>query len=325
MKRKVSIVLSCIITACLTIMMVQYMGHFLDPAWTGVGMDHIRSFHSLDEDSLDVIVYGSSRAFKGCDSMEMYKKYGLGVYNYGNNWQSLNTILLFLQDSLRTQTPKIVCIETSLVDSVEEDTNMDGQIYYTREISHFDGKSDYLKQCFGDDPERYASYYFPLIMFHDNWNQINSENYSISNPMRFTKSMGYSGSNEIEPATIGDYKTFEQKELPKNSLEILDKMVKVCEDNGVQIIFYTCPYQGEYAYYEAMSNYAAEHGCAYLNLFESISEIDLNPETDFRDPDHLNDSGAVKVADFLGAYIVEHYEITDMRTVEGNIWEQNLQ
>ena len=55
-----------------------------------------------------------------------------------------------------------------------------------------------------------------------------------------------------------------------------------------------------------------------------MDEIGLNGETDFMDPNHLNSNGAKKVADFLGKYIVDHYDITDMRTIKGNLWEQNL-
>ena len=83
--------------------------------------------------------------------MEMYRKYGIGAYNYGCNWQYLNTTLLFLLDSLRTQTPKVVCIDTYCVGVIELDTDMDGQIYYTRAIKDFEGKREYLKQCFGTD------------------------------------------------------------------------------------------------------------------------------------------------------------------------------
>ena len=45
---------------------------------------------------------------------------------------------------------------------------------------------------------------------------------------------------------------------------------------------------------------------------------------DFRDKGHLNDSGSKKVANYLGKYIKEHYDIPDTREIEGNIWEQNL-
>jgi hypothetical protein len=324
MKRKIKIVLSCVITLCFTIGMIKYMGFRLDPDASQRALDAIEAFHSLDDNSLEVIIYGSSHAWKGCDTMEMYQNYGLAAYNYGCNWQALNTTLLFLQDSLRTQTPKIVCIETRMVGTVEINKNMDGQIYYTRAIKNFAGKNDYLRQCFGSNLERYASYYMPLIMFHDNWNQVKAENFSESNPEMWISTMGYNGSDTISPGVFEDYTQFSQNSLPQHSLEILDKMVAACEEKGVQIIFYTCPYQGEYTYSEAMKEYVSEHDCTYLDLFEYLDDMGMDAETDFRDPGHLNDSGSAKVANFLGKYIVDNYDMTDMRKIEGNIWQQNI-
>ena len=46
--------------------------------------------------------------------------------------------------------------------------------------------------------------------------------------------------------------------------------------------------------------YAQENGCVYFNLFEYMDELGIDCETDFGDEGHLNNSGAVKVADFLG-------------------------
>ena len=72
----------------------------------------------------------------------------------------------------------------------------------------------------------------------------------------------------------------------------------------------------------AMKAYAEEHGYPYFDMFELAEEVGLNGETDFSDAGHLNDSGAIKVADYLGKYIVEHYDVTDMRTVQNNLWEK---
>lgn len=324
MNRNLKIIFSCLIIIFLIILIISYLGHLLDPAYTEEAINAIKAFHSLDKNSLEVIIYGSSHAWKGCDPMEMYKKYGLAAYNYGCNWQKINTTLLFLKDSLRTQKPKVVCIDTYTVDTILENTNLNGEIYYTRAISNFDGKKEYLQQCFGTNIERYISYYVPLIMFHDNWNSINSENYTKPNIEKYIKTMGYNKSNVAKVVSIEDYKKFPQKTLSNDSINILDEIVNICEENDINLIFYTCPYANVYSYYEAMEKYEIGHNCKYLNLFQYIDDIGLNVTTDFRDGGHLNDSGSIKVADFLGEYIINNYDVTDMRTVKNNMWEQNL-
>ena len=317
-------IIGSLVVMIITFLMVQYMGHLLDPKWTESAMDAIRAFHLLEENSVDVIIYGSSHALKGCEVMEMYKNYDIAAYNYGNNWQKLNTTLLFLQDSLKTQTPKVVCIETRFAGTVLEDTDLTGEIYYTRPIKNFEGKKAYLKKCFGTDLVRYFEYYVPLTMFHENWNVVEEENFNRPNPQLYLRSMGYRGTTKVRPVTLGDYKQFEQKSLPDKSKEILDQMVQCCNEKGIKIIFYTVPYEGTYKYIDSMTHYAMENGCEYINLFAHIEELGMDSGTDFRDIDHLNDSGSKKVANFLGKYIKEHYNIPDARKIKGNLWEQNL-
>lgn len=327
MKRRIEILAGCFITVLLTFGMVYKLGALLRPTDTDIAFDAINTFHSMPKNSLEVIGYGSSHIWRGMNPMEMYKKYGIGAYNYGCNWQVINTTELFFKDSLRTQSPKVVLIETYLVNSLRQNVNMNDapEIYYTKAIPEFDGKRQYLKQCFGNDWERYLSYYMPLCAFHENWVNLSRGSFLKSiNSIDFSNTMGYVYTDTISPVAIADPSTFDQQPLSDDAIACLDEIVSICKENGIDIIFYTVPWEGAYAYGDAMKEYAEENDCVYFNLFEYIDETGINCETDFCDVGHLNNSGAIKVADFLGKYIVNHYDVTDMRMIEGNIWEQNL-
>lgn len=315
-------IIKCVITISLVIGVIYYVGRLVRPIDTDIAFNAIDTFHSIPEESLEVIAYGSSHVWRGLNVMEMYQEYGIGAYNYGCNWQHINTTSLFFQDSLRTQSPKVILIETYLVNDLLIDTDINGEIYYTKGISSFEAKREYLEQCFGDNIERYLSYYVPLCAFHENWNNLKEGNFQkSSNLTDFYKTMGYVYTNGAKPVEIGDYRTFEQKELSQESKDVLDSIVKICTEKDIQVIFYTTPWQGEYCYFDAMDRYAQENGCKYINLFEKTDEMGLDGSTDFSDAGHLNDNGAKKVADYLGNYIVNNYEVTDMRKIEGNQWE----
>ena len=309
MSIKVKRILGCILTIMLIAVLMSAAGHLLDPAWTEGGFDAVKAFHSQEKNSLDVIIYGSSHAWKGCDTRVMYDEYGLQAYNYGCNWQNINTTDLFLADSLRTQTPKVVCIETFFVNGVLKDTDMDGQIYYTRAIPPFKEKIEYLKGCFGNDPKRWVSYYMPLVMFHDNWNTINAENFQFSEYQRFVETRGFNPGNSVNPIEITDYRKFPQEELKEDSLEILDDIVARCREKNISIVFYVAPYGEPYRYIEAMSTYAEQNGCVFLNTFEYMDEIGIRADSDFQDVGHLNTEGSKKMARFLAEYIIENYDV----------------
>ncbi len=300
-----------VLTIALTVALTASLGSILDPPESSYALDAIDAFHCLPENSQDVIVYGSSHAWKDCDTRVMQDHWGLAAYNYGCNWQAINTTLLFLEDSFRTQSPKVVCVETYKAHYILQDTDMDGQIYYTKKIPYSQGKLDYLKQCFGSDPTRYLSYYLPLTMFHDNWAEISAENFVRPAPEAFLKTAGYMEhqGDLVEPCQAPDYENFPQNALPTESVKILDRMVELCKENGAQLIFFTAPLSYEYCYGDAMAEYAREKGVPYLNLFEHTEEMGLDWETDLRDTGHLNDHGAGKVADYLGRYIKENYDL----------------
>lgn len=326
MKRVIEKLVTCFLTLALTVWIIYKLGVIVRPTNTDIALNAIDTFHDMPEDTFEVIGYGSSHIWRGLNVMEMYEKYGIGAYNYGCNWQHINTTELFFKDSLLTQSPKIVLIETFYVNELLQDVNINGEIYYTRGITEFEGKQEYLRQCFGNDKERYLSYYMPLCAFHDNWVNLEENNFLESaDSTNFYATMGYLHTTKVTSVTISDPSKFEQAELSETAISVLDEIIKTCNENNIEIIFYTAPWQGTYAYSDALKAYAKEKGCVYFNLFEYLDYIGIDCETDFCDPGHLNDSGAVKVADFLGEYIVNNYDVTDMRTVTGNIWELNLQ
>ena len=309
MKKRLLNLAGVLITTALALAFIMYLGYRLDPPFTQGAMDAIDAFHELPENSQDVIVYGSSHAWKGCDPIPLEEKCGLSSYNYGCNWQALNTTLLFLEDSFRTQSPRYVLIDTYRVGYIKENTDLDGEIYYTRRISFFEGKRDYLKQCFGHSIGKYINYYLPLTVFHENWTEIAKENFSKPNLQKWKKTRGFSANSDVEPFEFPDPAGFEQEELAEKSIKVLDKIVEICHENGAELIFFTCPWAGEYSFGDAMEKYAAEKGCQYLNLFQYVDEIGLDGKTDLQDEGHLNSSGAAKVGGFLGNYIKENYNV----------------
>ena len=105
MKKVIKIWMSCIITLVLTVGIIYKLGELVRPINTDIALNAINTFHDMPEETIEVIGYGSSHMWRGMDPLEMYEKYGIGAYNYGCNWQRINTTELFLKDSLLTQSP----------------------------------------------------------------------------------------------------------------------------------------------------------------------------------------------------------------------------
>lgn len=310
MKEKIKKILSCIVVLVLLAQSIWCVSEVLKPAFIGDVHNAIDAFYEQPDNSMDVMIYGSSHAWKGFDAVELSENYGVSAWNYGGNWQNISTIELFLEDSLLSQSPKVVLIETAMVNEVLINTKLNGQIMYTNHLRWSDAKKQYIKRAFGDQPEEYFAYFFPLVYYHTNWNNLTQWNFmNPTDSYDFVANRGYLASHAVVPVTIPSQEGLKQESLGKAAEETLDRIVKTCKDRGIEVVFYVAPWEGEYLYAEAMAAYAQENGCYYVDFFACGQEAQLDGATDFQDAGHLNDSGAKKVANYMGNYLYEQLGI----------------
>lgn len=310
---------------CIMLLVVAFVvvsGHVLRPLDTDEAVKSIKTFHSLPADSLEVIIYGSSHAWRGIDTPELYNKYGIAAYNYGCNWQRFNITQLFVKDSLRKQTPKVAVIETARIAMLLFNVDVEGEVFYSRALPMSSAKIDYMKQCFGYDIPHYITYFFPLYLLHSNWENVNAKNFKLNTcSYDFIAAKGFNPYRGVNSVIIGDYIYGEQKDFPPAVHEILNDILEECSSLGTKIVFVTLPYQGmPFEYFDAIQRYADENDCCYINYFDVMKETGINPETDFFDPEHLNAEGARKAADYLGRYLKEHFDLQDVRKDADNVW-----
>lgn len=311
MKRIVATVASFILTIAIIVGVACYLGYLFRPTSSDVSLATIDAFHSLEENSVDVIIYGSSHPWRGVNSLMLQEDYGIRNYNYSCMWQNINTTRLFVNDSLITQNPKLAIIDTYNVNHLLKDTELVGEVYYTKKIPDSDVKKVYLKQCFGDNQDKWIGYYIPIAAFHGGWSDINRNSFSNANlnPQQFISSRGFISFDEAQPVNIMNPDEYWQEPLSDEAIAELDAIVADLQSKGTQILFITIPYySGEYMYGDAMAKYADEHGIPYINMMYYIDEIGLDGATDFSEADHVNRSGADKITRFLGDYIKENYE-----------------
>lgn len=293
-----------LLTLVLLVLAIAGAGRLLNPDWTDRSRASIEAFHAIGSDELEVLVFGSSHAWKGVDTRILQEEYDIASYNYAGNWQHINTTELFLADALSVQTPEVVFIETFRINEVLEDVDMNGEIYYTKSIPYSEAKKNYLKGCFGEEKKRYLSYVMPLYLFHGDWSKLDRENFYDERDRKFyLETCGYEPATSSIPVDFKGVAQGTQHSLSERARQSLDAVVDLCEGKGVKLVFFTVPYIGEYAYADAMAEYAKEKGCDYLNLFDYVEDMGIDGATDFRDETHLSDEGAKKVARFLGEYL----------------------
>jgi hypothetical protein len=113
------------------------------------------------------------------------------------------------------------------------------------------------------------------------------------------------GREDVEP--LGD-----------NAMHYLDLIRELCEEKGITLLLVKAPSVSPVWYdkWDAqILEYADTYRLDYLNYLPLVDELGIDFAEDTYDGGlHMNYSGAVKCADYLGQYLVEHYGLSDNRS-----------
>ena len=122
--------------------------------------------------------------------------------------------------------------------------------------------------------------------------------------------------------------------MPKLSLEYLEKLWKLCEENDTELVLLAIPYGSEadtdrYLKRQGMNltleDWARERGIPFRFYQKEEPEL-IDFATDFRDQTHLNTEGAGKLTADLGAWLAKDYALPDHRGDRAySSYEEDLQ
>ncbi len=105
--------------------------------------------------------------------------------------------------------------------------------------------------------------------------------------------------------------------LGEHAMHYLDLIRELCEEKGIRLLLVKAPSVSPIWYEEwedQIVAYAKQYGLDYINFLYLVDEIGIDFSADTYDEGlHMNYSGAVKCADYLGGYLAEHYKLEDRR------------
>ncbi len=118
----------------------------------------------------------------------------------------------------------------------------------------------------------------------------------------------------------------------------LRKVVELVQSHGGEVLFVDLPHryndanapdtwvEDEYRVFNHAKQIAQEYGVRMVQFDERIQErIDFIPQQDMYNKGHMNIYGSEKVSAYLGAYIREHYEVTQFPAGTHDLWDEFLE
>ena len=332
--KTVKCIISLILFPIVLVAAFYYVTSVFVPKWgTGELWEPVTNmcegFYDEPENSMDVVYLGSSNAFYDINPLIAYEETGLTGYTLGSSEQRVWVTYYYLQEILKYQNPKVVVFEVNMVyDSDYNDEDKTRKAYDYMRFSQ--EKLDSIDESvMGDDIP--WTYIFPFFRYHTRYDDLTNNDYSHAFSKKHYYLKGYAYSDEV----FKGLSTFDMESIDHGEMELdkkvetyLDKMVALCEENNIQLIFIKTPrIDWGVREYNTIQSYCYKKGIDYVDYNTLVHRIGMDEDTCFRDGAHLNYTGAEILSKNLGNRVLkalnnEVPEHADAVTAE---WDADLQ
>lgn len=309
-----NVVLAAVFVAALYVS-VHYVLSVLE--WKdGYGLRNWDEFYDLPKDSADILCYGSSHNMCTVNHGLLWNEYGYTSASAGGIGLSLKTTYYFMKETLNYQKPKVMLLEMVYTVWDSEDYTSYEEIMA---LNQSKDRAALVKELYDGD-ENYVDYQLRFPVYHTRYWEISKRDFTGFGMY----GLGYYGTwNLYTEGTPRDFSdTAVPQSIDEEKLSWLNKIVELCREEGIELVFYLAPYNAavtpeEWNQLDWVEQYAKEIGIPMLNFNKMNDEIGLDFTTDYADNHHLNVYGGAKVTEYLGRYLTENYNLPDHRGGKG--------
>ena len=289
-----------------------------------------RTYYSLEKDTLDVAVLGTSGIDRYWLAAKAFEEEGIASYAFATNHFPSWFILPLAKDfSRRHDDLKLLVIDMrpftasytgAKLERFEERARIGSEALPVFSRTRFEAINRSLK-IISENVEGASrfdlSYYFTFIKHHSRWSEddfdlYNEIEYKTSEYMSAYMHSYFSVTTVEEPVTT--VKTDKRSPIDAVCLENLYELFDYFEKQDYEVLFLNTPHSHSQLEAERI-NYLCDvldkEGYKYINydLDESIYDL----KNDFYNPEHANYYGAEKFTDVFADYLLKNYELTDRR------------
>lgn len=295
------------------------------------GIDQLEGIYWQPQDSINVVVMGTSHVHCGVNTGILWEKYSIPAYDYSGAEQPLWMTYYYLKELFKYQSPEVVVVDMYGPARYKEDYQYE---WISENIHGMKFSFNKLEMLFSSVEFEKITKYFPSFMiYHNRYDDLNEEDFTsfFWNEKEKEDFKGYTPYWNKRAQICPEDSTFETVEpggLTLKSEKYLRKIIRLAKEKECKLIFTVIPYietpQDRETYLE-IEEIAEEEGIQFINYNEYYDEIGLDFNNDFNDESHLNYWGSCKFTDHFGSFLA-----TLEGTVERNpsqeyeSWDDNV-
>lgn len=336
-KRIIGIILMIVVLVGLLIPAQAYLLRRVDH-----NQIRLEGFHLEKKNSLDVVVMGASETYYGFIADEAYKKTGITSYPYAFQYNPVTLWKYELKEILKRQKPKVLVVE---VNGAGYGAGIDDNKVYSEAAIRIlsdsmrlsNDKKVMLNELRDVRKDGVMSYYWPFLKFHsqpiyNGWRrdiiELNKRGYS---PLKgvFSKIRTKPHNRELAIS-----KNIKSVNMDKNSEKALREFVHLSKKSGIKhVLFVRFPHKItnerqmlRYQRYLRVGEVIRSCGGEFMDFSNYRDQMDILPDKDFVDTEHLNLYGAKKFTYHLMQYLKTKYKLqpTKLSADDMKKWETSV-
>ncbi|MDE6891850.1 MAG: hypothetical protein K2P50_08650 [Lachnospiraceae bacterium] len=293
------------------------------------GINQVEGMYWQPEDSIDVVMMGTSHVHCGINTALLWEKYGIASYDYSGAEQPLWMTYFYLKELYKYQTPEVIVLDMYAPARFKEDYQ------YTWISENIYGMKFSLNKLemlsVSVEPSKIPSYFPSFAVYHSRYDDLGVRDFSNffwdgDKKEDFKGYTPYWNTRTQQRPEI-----FEERSdgLTEKSEKYLRKIISLTKKNNTRLVLIVTPYiitNEDMRAYNKITEIAAEEGITFINYCEYFDEIGIEFDGDFNDESHLNYWGSCKFTEFLGGFLASDDKIRDKRGEEGyESWDENVE
>lgn len=305
-----------------------------------------------EDNEHDVMVFGSCHSYTSFDPLYLEARTGISAFVYGNAGEIIPTTYVRMVDQFKKHVPKVALVEIWSIQPYETYSthervfgfylgdNLEGtklsreKLEVIKDFGNMEFPEEDVKITDIDN----ITMNIPMVRYKDrltdeslttvdfDYSFEGTQPYNTASTFNEMKSRLTRNGFRLNPFNaVLDYaerqKTIEDgdfMELEPDIVKYIQKIIDLCKENGVELIFYRAPYLSrvnELKKLVHLNEICEENGVKYIDLEKEIS---YNCETDFFDAWHLSQIGADKSTEYLSNYILPAFGMPENPVGENN-------
>ena len=264
----------------------------------------------------DVIVLGDCEVYNNLSTATLWEEYGINSFIRGTPQQTMWQSYYLLEETLSYETPRVVVLSVFAMQYNEPQN----EIYNRMTLDNMKWSRAKVSSVFASmtEGEHFIEYVFPLLRFHDRWDELEDQDLAYFADRKTVTFHGYDLRTGIQPlSALPSPRPLADARFGDNAYAYLDRITALCKERGIALVLLKAPslYPHWYEEWEAqITEYADTNGLLYVNLLDLQEETGIDYAVDTFDGGlHLNVQGAEKSAKVLGRLLQAAYNLADRR------------